>query len=476
MSDETQKLMFNSEEDREKAMDELEDSPENLEKLQEIIDAPIKEAEGEPDNKPPENPEEVSEDISEEEVSEKEKSLEKSSKEGEPADKPPEEPTDKIFTIKPEDLPLNYDTPGKAFKSIKEKEDLIERQGKKIQSLYDEMEKFKTGQPSSRPPEKPADKPPEKPAEVGESKIEEIARLKQEIASSDDQFDDSTIKKRIQLDGLMTDELTRSANIINNLQNEVKTVKKSSSEFQEKFNEDLQKKKNEELVANEYKQIDEFAGNNDYKEFKLVKPSKDVESDYIEWGKQVATLYFGRKPANINEIHHALDILANRPPDLLKKCEEARVPVEPTEDVKNYIKICELLDYRDGYRIKNGQRIRLTKIDPYTKEEVPDTFPTLKAAIEYKRAEEGYYKQKETDAFKNGGKQMADAIKKRDDTELDNSQTGRAPDQQSIEEMIKEYDNFDEEKAVEMYRKGDTSYLDKHNELRKRLGEEPIVL
>jgi len=470
MADEGQVVTFESDEARAKAIDGFDESTGKVEDLQKIRDAEVVVPEkSEETTETQEGKVEETTTIQKEKTEETTVTPKELEKKEETEEKVVEAPVE--FTIKKEDLPLNYDTPGKVFKSIKEKEDLIQRQAEKIQT--DQVKLDEALRRAEAVGAKVQEVAPEKKAEVAEiaeSKMSDIAQKKQTLVQMEDPYSEAAVKLRTELDGLMFDEVVRLNTVTKNYQDEFATLKTSTEKFHETYEQGLQEGKNKTALESEYVQMDDFGSK--YDDYKLSKSSKEIEKEYIEWGTKVATQYFGRLPKDMAELNHALNTLFLKSPDLINRCELAQIAVDPTDDLRKYTETIKLMDYRDGIR-KNtdGTVFRVTKYDPYLKKDVPDTFPSIEAALENKRVTSGYYKDKEHEAYKKGGKDTTEAIMKRDNSELDNTQAGHAQTEAlTLEQATKRHDEIDEMEAMRLYMAGDKTLLEELSRLRVQLG------
>jgi hypothetical protein len=216
----------------------------------------------------------------------------------------------------------------------------------------------------------------------------------------------------------------------------------------------------------------------DIPELKLTKPAKEAEQEYVEWRDDVALAYYGRPAKTREEKNVALQQLQVKNPELISKCQLLKVPSEPSVDVSRYIQQCEMIDYQEGWRKDpaTGEWTQLLKMDPRTGKQVPLTFPTLKAAIQQKRLEEGYYEKQRNDAFQNGAQTVTQAAQRRDmgavelNTHADMGQTVA-----DSAWAIKTLTETDSDEAMKEYRKGNRMKFDLINKARKAMGQEPIT-
>ena len=492
MADESQQevMVFATEEEKAEAIDRFDEKTGSIEDLQKIRDAEVK---------PPETEEASTEETTSEteEVSTEEKVATEEAAEEKPAtqetvEETPQEP----FTIKPEDLPEGMKTPGEVFKSFNEAQDLIKRQGEKIQKdqeqiadlLRQQTERADAAEAQLKATQAAAGEAGKSAAEAKEipaSKLSEIAALQKELSGIDDPFDEKAIEINRKLIPLMTEEIMRTTEIANNAISEAQTIKQSVDEYKNLRDTDLQNEKNRTALQKEYEDMDSFASEKEYKEeYGLSKSALEVDADYKAWRNKVALQYYGFVPDEMTEegrqkLGYAMYMLGQASPDLVQKCKIANIPTVANNDMENYLKICDLMDFRDGikYDPLQKKRIQLTRYDPLSRKDVPDRYPSLKAALEHKRVESGYYKDKMLDANRKGAESMADAVKKRDTKELENTTESRAVTQMSVDSAIKTIDNFDMEKARrEYYQTGDASVFDDYNAARIKLGQPAMDL
>jgi hypothetical protein len=120
---------FESEEKRQEFIDGIDETPENMAVLEKAMETEIREASAEAEPTPEPEPKKEPEPSPEP----------KKEPAPEPEPKPSAEPTPapKEFTVKSEELPEGFDTPGKVFKTLKEQGDLIGRQQRYIQEKLD---------------------------------------------------------------------------------------------------------------------------------------------------------------------------------------------------------------------------------------------------------------------------------------------------------------------------------------------------
>jgi hypothetical protein len=471
------KFTFADEGARATAIQDLGDKPENLDKLHEIMEAPIGPPEPAVEEATKETPVEVKETPKE------------TPKQPEIAVEP------KTFTITDKDLPQGFDTPGKAFKSYGEAQELIKRQGEKIKELLGnqtrpageqtaleraekaekELEQLRGGKPKQ-----------ETSADIStvNAEIQRIDALQTELEKLADADPDAAYtadyqKKSRELSRLQTKNLNVLTGLLTKAQQEIVETRRNTTEFGEFVQGQKQTIEQEQKTAalqEKYKEVDTIGEVGE--EFKLSKPSKNVEQEYVAWREDVCLAYYGRPAKDLSEKFAALDQLKLKNPDLISKLRIMRVSEEPTDDMKKFINLCELLDYQDGYRTdpSTGKVERLFKTDIATGKQIPLVLPSLKAAIQQKRIEDGYYDKKVDGAFQAGAQSVAEAAQRRDKgaVELNGKEdVGQTQDNQAW--AVRTLENSDDEKAKYEYDHGNRTRFDEINKARKILGLEVIT-
>jgi hypothetical protein len=492
-------LVFESEEARQAAMDALDESPENEVKLDEIMKAPIKGKDDAAANNPA-DPTPVAEPVT-------------------PTPEPatPVQPTpaanpDEVITIKRGELPQGFDSFGKFAKSYTEAQALVERQQKFIQeklsgssgdqTLAEALQRAQRAEAELASVRQKTERPAQQetrehrltdiPQSFG-PKIKETRQKLIELSSDPIANEDQIFKLRLDLDDYMIQENDRNALLIERAQQRAEAAERKAIDAESKTTGYLEttrkteeQKRAEETLANEYKEMDGFSSS--YSEFKLSRPSREIESEYASWGKKVAELFYGgpvdiQTPNGQAAMKQALSMLERGAPSIVEKCTVAGIATQPPEDVKKYLEMCDLLDYRDGYRVNpnTGQKELVQRFHGPSGKMVPDSFPDLKAAYEDRKIREGYYEKKIKDAFVKGGQQMAQAISQRDSgtVEMDHASgvsrqdAGLTMKRSEAEQLI---DTIDEADAMRRYRAGDPSLLNKLNEAFRALGQPSLTI
>lgn len=491
MDGKNEPLTFSTEEERRTAIDNLDErDPSNELRLDEIMNAPLKsndevDKEKPTDQKPDiESKEEKVEDKKEEEK--KDPSL------------------DEILTIKKGDLPQGFDTPGKLFKSYKEAQELIERQTKFIkeklggtdQNLQSAMNRAEQAEKELAELRKKIEKPAQTETKkedlspIPESVSPQIKQIRiklQELSADPITNEEEIHQLRLNLDDLWLKENERTSILIERANKRSEDAEKKALEASttaNKYIEESKKSESQKLAAEslkrEFQEMDNFSVK--YKEFKTTKPMAEVENDYAKWASEVTNLYYGM-PINIESqqgidcMHQALSMLEKGAPDITEKCRVAGVPISPSEDIKKYLEICDLLNYRDGYRINpnTGKKESVQRYHSPSGKYIPDTFPSLSDAYENRRVRDGYYDKRIREAFTQGGESMVKAISKRDEgaVEIDNTSGASSVDagvKMSTQDATKVINEINEIEALRRKKNGDPSLFNKLNEAFKVMG------
>lgn len=489
----TATLEFESEEARQTAMDGLDEhNPDSEAKLDEIMKAPIKAKVEADHNKPAEQ----------KPVAEPEKKIAPDNPSPKPAT-----PDDEI-RIKKSDLPEGFDTIGKVFKSYGEAQALIERQTKFIkeklgggdQNLQAILKRAETAETELANLKKQVERPAQRETErkdlpaIPQSvapKIKEIRQELQRLAADPITNEEKIHELRLNLDDLWLQENERLSLMVERVNQTASDADRRSQEASDRASQvvELGKKSEAEVAAeqalkNEFKQMDSFAAK--YPEFKMSKSSPEVERDYAQWASDVTALFYGTQ-INIetkegrSAMEKALKMLERGAPDIVEKCKIANVPIEPGEDVKKYLEICALLDYRDGKRFNpiTGQMEEVFRYHQPSGKEIPDTFPTLEDAYENRKVKDGHYEKRIREAYAKGGADLTNALAKRDSgtVEMDGSAPSSRSDAGLVmkaDEAERIMDSIDEATAIRQARSGNPELLNQLNEAFKVLGLETV--
>lgn len=443
------KITFVDEPARVKAIEDLGDKPENLDKLKEVMEAPI----GPPEPVAEETPKETPK------VAET------------PKETPKQTETtveSKTYTLTDKDLPAGYDTPGKAFKSLGEAQELIKRQGDKIKELLSNQTRPQAEQAAVENVEKAEKKLEQtggKPTQETSTDIaavnEEIKRIDtlqaelEEMAKDPDAaYTADYQKKARELSKLQTKNLNVLTGLLTRAQQEILETRKSTTDFGEFVQgqkQAIEQEKRAAKLENTYREVDSIGAIEG--DFKLSKSSKEVEQDFVKWREEVALAVYGRPAKNRAEKDAALDQLKGKNPELISKLRIMGVAEEPTEDIKRFVAICEVLDYQEDHRIKD-----------------------LKDAIKHKRLEDGYYDKKLDGSFQAGAQSVAEAAQRRDKGAVElnaHEDIGQTQDSQAWAQRILE--NADSEAAKYEYDHGKPEKFNEINKARKAIGLEPIT-
>ena len=283
MSEEEVKLSFETEEARAKAMDELPETPDNIEKLREIREAPIvaKPPEG-GGEKPPEQPPEK------------------------PPEKPPEQQSDEY---------AGYKSLAEMRKAFDEQRGLIERQ----QGFIREKLSQPAEDPQTQKALERAEKAERELAELKagskqdgtESKqtktdiantqqaLQEIDRLLTELEETGEKDPDLTLepeyrKKERELYKLQRKYLGELTTLYVQAQDEVRAVKEESARVKSSAEEYLSTTKRNDLTRQQeeakvrtIREMDDLAKDPEFKEYSVGKSYKDVEAEYVNYRNNI---------------------------------------------------------------------------------------------------------------------------------------------------------------------------------------------
>jgi hypothetical protein len=504
-------LAFDSEEARLKAMDELPETPENLAKLNAMLAAPLKPAAETP--------------AAGEAIPPAAAPAAPAAAAPAPAAAQPPAPAGTPGVAAEPPVPLSWqgttsELPkgpnGETYKSVAEvmkafanQGELIGRQTRfireKLGTTAAPTQPAAAGEPAApaaRPAAAPAPASPAAPAPAAPgvpssaaaapattaaARLAEIRKLQAELAASDDPLLDANIKKRDSLNALLIEQLDSvtqalgaQSEVITAAQREVADVRQRSDRVFATEEQQQQQRRIEAALTEEYKVMEGIG--QEYPEMKLSRPAAEIDKRYLDWGNQVASLHYGRPPANLKEVHAALHQLELRSPELVNKCQLAQVPTQPDQDVQNYLAVCEMLDYRDGKRTDpiTGVVSYAERVDPATGQKIVDRFPGgvegLRAAIEFRRVNDGYYRERINKARAEGGQAALQAAQRRDAgaVEISSGEGAASGGQVNVLEAVKLRDAIDEEEAMRRARAGDRTLLDEYNKYNTLLGGRPV--
>lgn len=499
MATESQTLVFESEEAREAAIDALGESPDSEEQLDAIMSAPIQQK-AEADNDNPAKPE--GESISDKIIDE----IAPEEQQVKPDVQKPENQQDEIFQIKRSELPENFDSPAKLLKSYSEAQATLERQKKFIkerlggedENLTAAMKRAEKAEaelaeirkkvevPAKQ--ETKADNLPEIP-QSNAGKIKELRQSIQTLSKDPIANEQEILDKRLELDDLWLAENERTSLMIERATKRAEAAEaraekaeNTATGYVSSQKKTEEQKKAEAALQNEYKDIDTFSNDADYPEFKMSKSAKDVENNYLQWGADVARLYYGARidistDDGRRKMFYALDNLKRGGPDIVEKCQIAGVQVKPTDDIQKYLDICDLLDYRDGYRENptTGKKEVVKRFHAPSNQYIPDAFPSLKAAYENRKVQDGYYADKIRKAYLDGGKSISEAANRASNNAVEMGNSGGVSNADAglkitAQQAADILDSIDEAEALRKKANGDSSDYNKLNEAFQILG------
>jgi len=488
------KRVFASEEAVATAIQELGDDPANLEKLEEIRNAEIGEPTAEPDTTPPEGT--TPADTSTPSTSSGTEAPTPpapaaATPSGTPADQPAK------WEVTKEELPEGYKSPKDVLKAFGELRATFERQTKFIKEKLGEQpattqvqsEALKRAEAAEAELAKlrgtaAAPQSQKTTADIGavQAEIQRIEALQTELEKEAEEDPDIPFtadyqKKVRELSRLQTKNLTVLTGLYNQARTEISEARSATNEITASRKKQEESEAASNVINSRFKEMTEL----DIPEFKLSKSAKDIEGEYVQWREDVSLAYYGHKVNTREEKNAALQQLQLKNPELLSKCQIFGVKPEPSENVKRYIQQCEMIDYQEGWRKDpaTGQWSQLLKqqMDPAGRMmSVPFTYPTLKAAIQAKRLEEGYYEKQRDSAFQKGAQSISQAAQRRDQgaVELDTrSDMGQTVMDSSW--AIRVLTENDPEQAMIEYRAGNRTKFDEINKARKAMGQEPIT-
>ncbi len=423
MSDET--LTINSEEERLDAINAVDDQdPDALEKLQKIQDLEITEPEAAPEGDTPvkeEVVEEAPEVVEEKPVEEK-------------AEVPPEEEGN-LLTIKPEDLPDGYDTPGKAFKTLEHQKAHIKKMDEQMEAMRQKLE--------SQTPVEPEPVQTEVQPEP-DSYDNQIKDIETKLAKQYEEDPLSPEVAKMQRE-IVTVERQRLRSEIAASKEEVrKEANNQFEQYKQSKEQERIDKLNTEAREKNYQEFDELGKEKEYSEYKMDKPAKEVEKDFLMLRGEIEKAYYGRPAQTWAESNNALTQYNNKAPSIMTKLQALNIPTEYPKDVTTYLELYKVLNDRDGIRFnENGEQvIHRKRWDVSRGEEVADTFPNLKATIEHQRVTSGHYKKKELSAYDKGSTDALNAQGKRDHNELESDDGRQEAGKSTYQELLAELDKL----------------------------------
>jgi hypothetical protein len=240
-----------------------------------------------------------------------------------------------------------------------------------------------------------------------------------------------------------------------------------------------QREEKARLYTQEMDEITDFAMNPKHPEFAFSenKDSRDVEAEYVKWANGVASaVYAGpvnmlRSPNDKVAASQALALIKANDPDAINACRAAGIPIEPPDDVKKYLDICDLLDHRDGRKLnpltgEYEQQFRMVRdhaTGMFRKD--PVRMASLEDAYQHRCAVDGTYQERIKQAYVKGGKDLAAAAQKRSaaPVELDNATGASAADVGAVTtpaDAMKVLDSINEQEALRRKLAGDSTLYD----------------
>jgi len=312
-----------------------------------------------------------------------------------------------------------------------------------------------------------------------------LATIKTELESldsSEDKYSDDYVDRQAKLLKLQAQALGRIADFsvqAVTLAEQREAINRANAARAE------EDKRNNELRAKTFAEMDSVGADPELSEYKLPKPAVELEREYIMWRNDVVSAYYGgalyeRDPEKKAQLEAAvLHQLEIKNPDLVKKCQAFGIPAEPTQGMKSYLALVDNLAYRDGWRpdpANPGNFIRMTRYDAATGQEVPVIMADLKTAIKHKRLEEGVYRDQVNQAYQRGAQTFAAAVAKRDPAvgELNSPSTIGSSGNATQEWAAQFLESVDEDEAMRRYRGGDPAMVNDINKARAVFGMGPM--
>lgn len=469
MSDED--LKFSSEEDRMKALDAFDESKGSQDELERIMNAKIEPASAEAPPPPPAPDTPQSEVAKEPETPEPEK--------------PPETPAAAPGSVDEFVKSMGYESVDAMKKAHEELKQSTESQKRYIKDTIE-----RPVAPPSAPPPAPA-AATQAQVTVQESKITAIKEaltanankrrtLAEELKldtglSSDPEFTARRLAVDAEQDQLNLQMLEEVGTLRSMLDTNAQQLQQyAAASEQQRFRE-----QNAQALERELNEITDFAANPKHPEFAFSegKDSRVVEAEYISWANEVASALYGspvdmqRTQQEREAVAHALGQLKSNDPKVLDACRALGIPVEPSEDIKKYIDICELLDHRDGIKInpvnnQKEQQYRFVRDSSGAFHKEAVRFASIEDAYQHRMATDGTYQKRIKESYVKGTKDASAAAQKRAQApvEMGNAagesaqRVGMAMTPQDAMKAISEIDEFEAERRRLA---GDSSLSDK---------------
>lgn len=292
-------VTFASEEAKIEALDKIEETPDNLAEIQRIMDAPVTSTEKpEGAEKPAETPAEDTSAVKLEET---------------PRAEPPK--PGEAISIPLSELPeeyRNFDNAGKLLKKIKNQDETIARQTQFIKEnlqsrdsgVNDQIEQTRRENEELRRqlqarhdaglPAPTGDG--QRRAAASQSKINDIIKRRSELLQKhadveDQQFNADFIKEKNTLDGMMLDEMVRLNGALESMSGEVRTASQQANQAISMRSENDEAERSRKAFDDQVKEIQTFTDATDG--FKLSKPFMELDKEFADYQKQVASVYWG---------------------------------------------------------------------------------------------------------------------------------------------------------------------------------------
>ncbi len=337
----------------------------------------------------------------------------------------------------------------------------------------------------------PETKEEKKESKLRDSRLSELKERKKKLIERfpdpENQLDSDYVSEMNAIQDGFFDEFEVLQNNVKVAHEQANNAVEKSESYHVQKEADAAKSRHQNALEKEETAVEAFS--KEHPEFTMTKPLKEVDSDYKAYQEEIAKVYFGKETINASEASEAMVQLKRGSPGLMAKLKASNVPTSLNADMTKLLSLCENWDYWTGYRKDpttgdyhrdaNGNIIQLTRYEPSTGTYVPDYFPSIEAAFNDKKAQEGFYTKQVLSAKIEGGKQAIKAINRRDSgaTELGANETSGGQ-QQALEEVFKKINDMDERQIIMSARAGDNSLLDEYNSMAKLVGYpeiEPVI-
>ena len=456
-------MNFATEEEKNKAIEEFDERTMDVTKLEEIMAAEIVPSDEKPETSENVPSEEPNPDVSQtENVPESQASEEKTE---EPGTKKTESQESELDILK---------------KQLAEKEEYIKTylaNTDNIRALEQKVTQLERTHSEQAAPEQ------KREVALRSSKLTDLknkrAELLKKYPDTEARLAEEFMTEMSEIEAGLFDEMETLQHNLSLIKDQAETATSKADRYLVQKEEDAKQSRLQESQDQEILQIETFAKKTP--QFQLSKPFKEVDEDYKEYQMEVSKIYLGREPKHLGEVTEAMNQLKRRSPGLMQRLKAAGVSEEPTMEMKKYLGLCELWDHWQGYRkdpLTNdyhyddkGNPIPLTRYDPMTGKYVPDSYPSIEAAYNDKAAKDGFYTRQVIAAKIEGGKQVIQAMNKRDGgaVELGVNETSGGT-VQAMEEAINKLNTIDEVEAMRNAQDGDPTLLNEYNSLAKQVG------